>query len=121
MAHGISCQEKIRFSPRVRKRIGLGMYVRLYASVSQRRRSEQLKEDATQENPPTVGVLTFSSFFLVPSCPLSERGRGCGCYGVSWVWGLLPIPVPYLARERCRRHPGYTTRHSREEESLVLK
>src|SRR5262245_15708280 len=69
----------------------------------------------------SCGVLTRSSFGLVPSCPLSERGRGGGWDRVSWMWRLLPTPMLSLARERCRRQPGDTTRHSSEEEGLVLK
>jgi hypothetical protein len=63
MAHGIPRQEKIRFSPWMRKRIGLGTYVRLCASVSQRRRSEPLNEDATQESPYIVWGLDLLILF----------------------------------------------------------
>jgi len=41
MAHGIPCQEKIRFSHYVRKRVGLETYVRLCASVMQLGKAER--------------------------------------------------------------------------------
>ena len=51
MAHGIPCQEKIRFSCEVRKRVSLRSYVRLRVRRWQRTRSEQLKEVRRRENP----------------------------------------------------------------------
>jgi hypothetical protein len=41
MAHSIPCQEKIRFSLWMRKRVGLETYVRLCASVSQQGKAER--------------------------------------------------------------------------------
>ena len=81
MAHGIPCQEKIRFSCEVRKRVSLRSYVRLRVRRWQRTRSEQLKEVRRRENPTwhagfRRGLFEGCFSGCSPTCRVMEEGVG---------------------------------------------
>src|SRR3989442_1168009 len=72
-----------RFSPWVRKRVGLGTYVRLRVFRRQRTRSEQLQEEAKQENPHTWRVGVHFAWRL-------RQGRGVRDLGGRDLLGGTP-------------------------------
>src|SRR2546425_2034023 len=78
-----------RFSPWVRKRVGLGTYVRLRVFRRQRTRSEQLQEEAKQENPHTWRVGVHFAWRL-------RQGRAVRHWGGSTFLEGTPDDDPML-------------------------